>query len=566
MSGRSGGSTYPELVTGGEGRVAPDDMMFRVGSFRLRMVIDDRTFYLHAASMGYAMSSMPTCTVQVAIGRPSGPLARTITDAPSQPSDYDIITRLKPAKVYIDVLEFAPGGNQNMVGAALRPGTYLCFDGVVDGRSFQMQAKADASMQVRLAHRPTSLLGVGFSGFGPWTQGQMSDLTDYSSLFSIGNVPLQPTESRNVGDQFTAAMSGVLANLEIALNNRSNVFPMYAVFDSLKDGYDGRLAQALETLSFHATLRGNLTANAVGRINASILDIVADGGRTSNLLHMVNTVAQSLSMVYLTTAKSSYVFPYWPHRKLSEMQVLPAGSFQFTNFSFGSISGSGLFTAGALVMGTAGSVHDSANIKPGADTGAYLLNLTEDEKKYASIGSQHTPPYFVYDGTPVPLTDEVPTADYPRVTTYGAPSASQNRAKSKPGASTVDAGVAASLPGNQYARFLTLEGMLKVSSARMVTPLRWDVTPGKVLRMDQTRFGEQNTGPESAVYGHVTDVTIQMDAVSMSAQSNIGISHLHDYQDQMRIEAHEQGPFLYDTSHYQLLRDLTLFEEETDAE
>lgn len=573
MPNRSGSpDQFPQLVDA-EGEIQPDDLMFRVGSFRLRLEIDGQTFYAHSASLTYSLSKMPVCSVNLGIGDPAGPKAATIPDAAKTLADYAGIKKLQTARVYLTVEEFDPG-DEPLVGPALKPGEYLAFDGVVDGLSLQREGQSAVALKVRIAHAATARLSAGTSAFGPLGVGGVNIADTWNPV--TDNDPaaakrLYLPEEPDLGRQFRAVVSNILSAYQDGLEAERNAAPsIWATFEEMSETNDQRLQQALDSLVFGVRIRDVLSSD-ITRINKYLGALTANGWRNHNLLGVLNTIGQQVYTCYISTARQSYVFPYWPHRAISEMKALRAGSYFFTNFGYAALGSNGTFIAGTLVRGQLTSTTDAETANP-TPIGAYLWPLTEEERQFASVQVMSAPGWAFYGESPITQTVgdsqqtlvSLPTRkDYPRLVPMGGPSGpgSENVQRLNPKGS-----VGGTVLGDQLARFYTLEHMLGPAGAKIVTPLRWDITPGKVLRLDQYRLGGGPSSPENAVYGHVTRVDIALDGEGYRAHTAVSLSHLHDHDQQQKIEQNEVGPFLYETDYYQDLNDLQLFEEAGDDE
>lgn len=567
-------SDYPQL-TEASGDILADDKLFRIGAVKLWAEVSDSDILgnpisfnvaVHDISISYGIGGVPSASVLLGVGLPFGPDA---ADYEQIQASMDSIERGTVVKIKIQIEEQTFDDNDHL-GPALPSGTYTLFDGVVGGTNVQTaEDSKDIGLTINLSHRIGLKMSANTTIFGPFPPGSLDMKRTGATYTAQGpDTPALDAEAPDIwGAWVTQTMLWAIDEDNAYINTTDDT-----ELEAFQE-YRGQQKKNLEEA--FADTEGTLPLRTEGGIDPASSDEIAEhvqkyiirGAKATNALSLITQLGQDMYFYVMGLSTKLYVFPYWPYRKISEMLALRAGSFVVTNHKDTTLMARGAFLGGMVVAGTPvnnflAKIPALADLITRAYTGAYKWEgLSSQEKEYVTIDAVRAPTwlYAAYQPTPEggePLKRE----DYPTVKPVHAPGKVETKEKIEAGKPHTRGML------DKFARFMTLEGIMKGDVIDVYTPLRFDITPGKVLRMDQTTLGRKRSVSESeALYGHVHSVMLRISAISKTAGIQAVVTHVHNAKDQGEIEGDEDGPFAYNTSFYSALNELQLVEEDSDA-
>lgn len=560
-------SDYPDLV-GAVGDVDADDKLFRIGAVKVWAEVQGDSPYnvaVHDVVVNYGLGGTPSASALLGVGLPFGPDAE---DYRQIQASMDTIERGTQVKLKIRVLEQTFDDN-DYLGAMLPAGTYLLFDGVVGGTNVQTaEDSKDVGLSINLTHRVGLKMSANTTIFGPYPPGSLN-MEEVGALYTaIGEAqPDASPDSANIWDEWIAANLLWVMDKNNAYARTDNDFEL-DIFSEYENKQLQYLQEALsETQGFlPLKVESGITSASRHDISEHITKYIIRGAKAANALNLTTQLGEDMFYSVFGLASKLYVLPYWPYRKISEMLALKAGSFVVANHKDTTLMARGAFLGGVAVCGSPISNFLARLPQNNGDdysvisyTGSYKWSgISNTEKDYVTIDAVRAPNWLFAAYSPTPDSGETPKReDHTTTRPMHAPANVSTDEKVKAGKPIYDDIL------DQFARFMTLEGIVKGDKIDVFTPLRFDIVPGKVLRLDQTTIGRKRQVTEAeALYGHVQSVMLRVSAVSRTAGIQAVISHAHNYKDQQKIEEQETGPFAYNTSYYSTLNGLSLVEED----
>ena len=557
-------SEFPELV-GATGDIEADKKLFRVGAFELWAEIAGSApkIAVHDITLNCAIGGAPTCSALLGVGLPFGSFVDDYRQIQASLASIDRGTNIL---IKITVLQQTFDDN-SFLGKMIEPGTFLLFDGIVGGVNVQTaEDSQDIGLTVNLLHHTALRMASNTSLFGPFPPGS-TNLQTVGAVYEAdgGAGPNENLDANNVWDDWIAErLRWVLTKGNKFIDTKEE--QLLDDFSEYAENQVKFLNQALADTVGNLPLRSEQGISEASRHNISqhITRFVIRGAKATNALKISTSLAEEFYFNIMGTARKLRVFPYWPYRKISEMLAIPAGSFIVTNHKSNTLISVGSFVGGAVVSRQIAGIYEGSQPDANRETsvaynGAFKWKgISAAEKDYTTVDAVRCPGWLeqAYNPSPQDTSDSLDRSKYATPRPMHAPGEASPDEKLDHGAPIFD-GVT-----NHFARFVTLEGVMKSDVIDVYMPLRFDIVPGKVLRLDQTTIERKSVTKESeALYGHVQSVMLRISAISRTAGVQALISHVHNHQTQQLIEDDEQGPFVYSTSYYDDLSDLLLVED-----
>jgi len=549
-------SDYPELTTA-EGPILSDKKLFRIGAIAVWAEVKTENGYdkiaVHDVQLNFGLAGIPSASALLGVGLPFGPYADQYQEIQATVGTIDRGTEVQ---LKIRVLEQTSDDN-SFLGQMLASGDYLLFDGVVGAVKVETSDdSSDIGLSVSLTHKTGLLMASNTTIFGKFAPGSL-DLSTASGILDaqLGATPATDGESVDMWTSWIVKnLTEVLTPNALYLNRPNNL--LQSTFSGYDDTQLQNFNEAVANTVGELTVRSDSSISEASRYDISqhIGGYLIRGSKSTNALNLLTQLGEDMLFSIMGLADKLYVFPYWPYRKVSEMLALRAGSFvtsrhvDSTLMTRGALLGGVAITAPAISDVTAGK----SVVKP-AYQGAYKWKgFTAQEKTYATVDAVRAPTWLLQSYQPS-AAEKLEAGSYSKAKPVHAPGAVSTDEKVKP-QEPIYTGVL-----DKFARFLTLEGLMKGDVLDISTPLRFDIVPGKVLRLDQASAGQAGTVAQAdALYGHVQSVMVRISAISGAAGVQSRISHVHNYADQQEIESDEDGPIVYQTTYYDTLNSLQL--------
>jgi len=410
--------------------------------------------------------------------------------------------------------------------------------------------------RLTLAHEVSTSLSVGtllFGSYGPYTYTHMYERRQLMDNAQGDKKAGGERESNIIGSGGNAQGNDMMSDWLLPAFKHyykpemlpDTTKPKLAIFEQFSQAAFARMSQAISKITGSLPVKETpgrlLRSNLYGQINEAILS----PGTIDNTsaLPLLYELSKSFSFNVMPRPDSILITPYWPFRKLEDMLVLEGG----VNVSIEDVQSvmttRGSVVGGMVLVSEIGPQHSSdAALLGSSIIASYALEFGSDDlsKSYVTVDQETIPEFLLQTHANEPDSDGVPVT----VTSALNPGDSSTETGNSDYGKTVSSTIA-----DGYARYRTWESWLGPNVVSMALPLRLDIVPGKVVRVDnRITYENDKLTPQEAIYGYIKSVTVTISAASNSAGLGVSLSHVHTYSDQLVLENGGDEPILYDKS------------------
>lgn len=560
-------SESPKLEVGANKGYTEDLKLFRIGSFRAWAEFGQISgkVPLVSVNISFADSGLPTARIDVPAGTPFGAMRLDTSYANYTFSDlkkFDTVT------LYLEIPELDVGSSDH-VGPAIDPGKYLMFKGLVSNIATTIDRESGVySARLTLAHEVATSLSTGtllFGAFAPFTFTHvysrdhiMDDAADATKTGagSRSSDIIEAGGNIDGSDMWSDWMAPAFKAYYKPTKVEDPTEPKLKVFSDFSNAAFKRMSAAIDQLS--GTLPIKKTSNDLLRVNmftqVNIGTLLPGKIDSTNALAVLMDLSEQLSFSVLCRPDGIILLPYWPFRKLETMRVLRAGSAVSVEDVRSVMTTRGSVVGGLAMLTPVGPEDRGDAAISGSDVvAAQILDLSGTlQEAYVTVDQETIPEFLLNTHINTEPEDD---GSQPEVGSIHDPVTEDNEATEY--GIPVDEGIA-----DEYTRYRLWEKWLGPNIMQAAMPLRLDITPGLVVRMDnRITYENEELQPDEASYAYVKGVTVSISGAGNTAGMAVTFSHLHTYEEQQILEKAEVAPILYDESALEVLDGLQLFDK-----